>query len=104
MDVVVQYVNKNLDKRISVLDLAELMYLTPDHFSKVFKRIMGMSPCEYIQMKRIERAQALLLTSNMSIMQVAESVGICSPSQFTRLFTKIARCSPKEYRTKQLNV
>ncbi|WP_455674960.1 AraC family transcriptional regulator [Phocaeicola sp.] len=104
LDVVVQYVNKNLDKRISVLDLAELMYLTPDHFSKVFKRIMGMSPCEYIQMKRIERAQALLLTSNMSIMQVAESVGICSPSQFTRLFTKIAQCSPKEYRTKQQNV
>lgn len=102
IDLVVQYVSKNLDKRISVIDLAEVMCLTPDHFSKVFKKIMGMSPCEYIQIKRIERAQALLIASNMSIMQVATSVGIDNPSQFTRLFTKIARCSPKEYRAKQL--
>lgn len=104
LDMVIQYINKNLDKHISVIDLAELMYLTSDHFSKVFRKVIGVSPCEYIQMKRIERAQALLLTSNMSIMQVAERVGICNPSQFTRLFTKIAQCSPKEYRTKQLSV
>lgn len=98
----VQYVNKNLDKRISVAELADLMFLTPDHFSKVFKKVIGMPPCEYIQMKRIERAQALLLTTDMGIMQVAERVGIYNPSQFTRLFTKIAQCSPKEYRAKQL--
>lgn len=96
LDKVVQYINKNLSKHISVTELAELMYLTSDHFSKVFKKIIGVSPCEYIQMKRIERAQALLLTSDMSIMQIADRVGICNPSQFTRLFTKIARCSPKE--------
>lgn len=101
LNAVIQHINKNLDKRISVGDLAGLTCLTPDHFSKLFRKIVGVSPCEYIQMKRIERAQALLLTSNMSIMQIAESVGVCSPSQFTRLFTKIAQCSPKEYRAKQ---
>lgn len=104
LDVAVQYVNKNLNKRISILDLAKLVYLSPDHFSKVFKKIIGIGPCEYIQMKRIERAQALLLTSNLSILQIAESVGICNPSQFTRLFTKIAKCSPKEYRARQPNM
>lgn len=104
LDIVVQYVNKNLDKHISVVDLADLIFLTPDHFAKIFKKVMGMSPCEYIQMKRIERAQALLITSNMNIMEIAENVGVCSPSQFTRLFTKIARCSPKEYRARQQKV
>ena len=104
LDLAVQYVNKNLDKHISIIELADLMFITPDHFSKVFKKIIGIPPCEYIQMKRIERAQALLLTTNMSIMQIAESVGICNPSQFTRLFTKIAQCSPKEYRAMQLSV
>lgn len=104
LGVVVQYINKNLDKHISMIDLAGLMYLTPNHFSKVFKKVIGISPCEYIQMKRIERAQALLVTSNMNITQIAESVGIYNSSQFTHLFTKVAQCSPKEYRTKQLNI
>lgn len=104
LESAVQYVNGNLDKYISVLELAELVCLTPDHFSKVFKKVMGMTPCEYIQMKRIERAQALLLTSHMSIMQIAESVGINNPAQFTKLFTKIAQCSPRVYRAKQLSV
>lgn len=104
LDRVVQYVHQNLDKHITVSDLAELMCLTTDHFSKVFKRIIGMSPCEYIQMKRIERAQALLLTTSMSVMQVAESVGIGNASQFTRLFVKIVKCSPKVYRDKQLGI
>lgn len=103
-ELVIGYVSKNLDKRISVNDLAELMCLTPDHFSKVFKKIIGMSPCEYIQVKRIERAQALLLTTDLTIMQIAEKVGILSPAQFTRLFAKIAQYSPKEYRAKQLSI
>lgn len=104
LDQVVQYVNANLDKHISVPELADLMCLTADHFSKVFKKCLGMSPCEYIQLKRMKRAQVLLLSTNLSIMQVGERVGISNPSQFTRLFTKIAQCSPKEYRAKQLSI
>lgn len=102
LDVVIQYINKHLDERITVSSLANLMCITPDHFSKVFKRIMGMPPCEYIQMKRIERAQTLLLTSHMSILEIAEKVGINNFSQFSRLFSKMVHCSPRKYRTKQL--
>lgn len=103
-DEVVNYINKNLDKSISIIELAEMTCLSPDHFSKVFSSVIGMSPCKYIQMKRIKRAQALLINSDMSIAQVAESVGIYNPSQFTRLFTKIALCSPKEYRFQQFKM
>ena len=103
LDVAIQHINKHLDRRISVSTLADLMCITPDHFSKVFKRIVGMPPCEYIQMKRIERAQTLLLTSHMSIIEIAEKVGISNLSQFSRLFSKMVRCSPREYRLKQFN-
>lgn len=102
LDVAIQFINRNLDKRISIVTLSDLMCLTSDHFSKLFKKIIGMPPCEYIQMKRIERAQALLLTSHQNITQIAESVGIDNPAQFSRLFTKVAQCSPREYRTRQL--
>jgi AraC-like DNA-binding protein len=103
LDEVIQYIHKNLDKRITVIELSERMCLTPDHFSKVFKKIIGVPPCEYIQMKRIERAQAMLISSKLNIMQIAECVGIYNPAQFTRLFSKLTQCSPREYRAKQLN-
>lgn len=102
LDVTIQYINKHLDERILVATLADLMCITPDHFSKVFKRIIGMPPCEYIQMKRIERAQTLLLTSHLSVIEIAEKVGISNLSQFSRLFSKLVRCSPREYRVRQL--
>ncbi len=104
LDTVIRYINQHLDQHISVQELADLAYWSPDHFTKVFKKVMGLPPCGYIQLKRIERAQSLLLTSDLSIMQIAEKVGIYSPAQFTRLFAKIAQCSPKEYRNKQLSI
>lgn len=100
---VVHHIHKHLDGHISIIGLSELMCLTPDHFSKVFKKIMGMPPCGYIQMKRIERAQALLLSSRASVSQVAEQVGIGNPAQFSRLFAKIAGCTPSDYRRRQMN-
>lgn len=103
LDVVLQHINRNLNQRISITTLAERMCITSDHFSKIFKRVIGMPPCEYIQLKRIERAQTLLLTSHMSIVEVAEKVGIGNLSQFSRLFSKLVRCSPREYRLKQFN-
>lgn len=101
LDIVIQHINKNLDQHISILELSGLMCITPDHFSKIFKRVIGIPPCEYIQMKRIERAQALLLTSRKSITEIGEQVGIYNSAQFSRLFTKTVQCSPREYRKMQ---
>lgn len=98
LDAAILYIDRNLDKAIPVAALAGLMCVTTDHFSKIFKRIIGMRPNEYIQMKRVERAQTLLLTSRLSIAEIAERVGIGNLSQFSRLFTKRVRCSPREYR------
>ena len=103
LDTVIRHIGSNLDRRISVVDLANRMCMTPDHFSRIFKRIVGMPPCEYIQMKRIERAQTLLLTSHMPVIEISEKVGIGNLSQFSRLFSKLTHCSPREYRIRQFN-
>lgn len=103
LDRVIQYINTNLHQKITIPELSDIICVSPDHFSKTFKRIIGLTPCDYIQMKRIERAQALLLTSQKSIMEIAESIGINNPAQFTRLFTKRVHCTPRDYRAKQLN-
>lgn len=101
LDIVIHHINKNLDKRITVSDLADMMCITSDHFSKIFKKVVGMPPCEYLQMKRIERAQTLLLTTQQTILQIADKVGINNLSQFSRLFSKLTHCSPREYRAQQ---
>lgn len=92
------YIDNHLYQNIHVSDLAEQMCLSSDHFTRIFKQISGMSPIQYIQAKRIERAQTLLLASRLSIKEIAETVGIPNLSQFSKLFTKETGHSPREYR------
>lgn len=92
------YIDNHLYQNIHVSDLAEQMCLSSDHFTRIFKQVSGMSPIQYIQAKRIERAQTLLLASRLSIKEIAETVGIPNLSQFSKLFTKKTGHSPREYR------
>lgn len=92
------YIDNHLYQNIHVSDLAEQMCLSSDHFTRIFKQVSGMSPIQYIQAKRIERAQTLLLASRLSIKEIAETVGIPNLSQFSKLFTKETGHSPREYR------
>ena len=88
MDTIVSYIDKNLDKEITRENLAELVYLTPDYISKLFRRKTGMSFGEYIQRRKIQEAQNLLENTDMSIGDVALCVGFSSFPIFQRLLRK----------------
>ena len=92
------HIDNHLYQHIRISELAELMYLSADHFTRIFKQVSGMNPIQYIQAKRIERAQTLLLVSRLSIKEIAETVGIPNLSQFSKLFSKETGYSPREYR------
>jgi len=98
------YINQNLEKKIVLDDLANLVCLSADYFSKSFKDIMGIRPMEYVSRKRIERAQMLLITTNLSITQIAEKVGICNNSYFSTLFKKFTLSTPEEYKKRNLQI
>lgn len=98
LNIVLNYIDNHLQQSILVEDLAQLMCISTDHFSRIFRKVIGMGPSQYIQNKRIERAQTLLLTSRFSIKEVAETVGIPNPSQFSKLFSKLTNHPPREYR------
>ncbi len=63
-----------------------------------FKQATGKSPIQYLQQVRMENAQELLKTSNLSVAEVAYSVGYPDNSYFSALFRKAVGMLPKEYR------
>lgn len=95
---ILHYILANLDKEISVENLAAMACLSTDHFSRTFKSIIGMSPNEYIIVKRVEKAQALLLTTELSQAEIMEEAGIKNISYFTRVFKKHTNLTPSAFR------
>jgi len=92
------HIQNNLGRDICVNELADMACFSKDHFSRVFKSITGMAPCDYIIQKRIERAQFLLLTTEMSQKEIIEQTGFKSASYFSRIFKKITSYTPEKYR------
>lgn len=86
----------------SVNMLADQLNLTPNYLSGLLKSITGMSTQQHIQNKLIERAKQDLISSGLSVSQIAYQLGFEHPASFTKLFKKKTSLSPSEYR-KQFN-
>lgn len=94
----IQYIHKNLQEKLTVEQLAADSCLNPDYFSRLFLEITGVRPIEYIHNKRLERAQLLLTTTNASLTEIADTVGISNLSYFSRLFKRRFNIPPAKYR------
>ncbi|MDB5054651.1 MAG: AraC family transcriptional regulator [Bacilli bacterium] len=97
------YVELRLGDKITVNDASALLNLSYHYFMKFFKKNMGMSFIEYINYKRIKKAEILLLTCDLSIMEVGYEVGIANMAQFYKLFKRYNQCSPKEFKHRMRN-
>ncbi|MBA9026669.1 MULTISPECIES: helix-turn-helix transcriptional regulator [Bacillaceae] len=78
--------------------LAKHLNMNDDHMSKIFKRIAGMPPGEYVQMIRLRKARLLLRETNLSIEEVGREIGYADIHYFSRLFRKYEGISPSKYR------
>jgi AraC-like DNA-binding protein len=95
---VLQHIHENLHQKLTVEKLAADHCLHPDYFSRLFLEILGIRPLDYINNKRLERAQLLLSTSTASLSDVAEMVGIPNIYYFSRLFKQKLNMPPGKYR------
>jgi AraC-like DNA-binding protein/mannose-6-phosphate isomerase-like protein (cupin superfamily) len=95
---VLDYIDAHLEDKIAVEDACALLNLSYHYFIKYFKKIMGLSFVDYVNYKRIKKAERLLLTSELSIMDVGYEVGISNTPQFYKLFKRHNLCSPKEFK------
>jgi AraC-like DNA-binding protein len=85
---------------LTVDDLARAACLSRAHFSREFRRTYGESPHAYLLTRRLERAAALLRTTDRSVTDVCFSVGLRSVGSFTTTFTRTYGISPSAYRAR----
>jgi AraC-like DNA-binding protein len=83
---------------LSVGDLAAAAGLSRAHFSREFRRVFGDPPHVYLLTRRLERAAALLRTTDNSVADICLSVGLTSVGSFTTSFTRTYGVSPTAYR------
>lgn len=93
-----QYIDKHLDKPISVEQLAELCDLSVSEFSRQFRVSFGAPPHKYMIAERINEAKRLLRNTDWPIAEIALSVGFSNQAHFTSAFRKAAETTPSQYR------
>ena len=97
---VLDYISQNINEDISVEQICQQICLSRGYFIALFKNTMGISPQQYVSKIKVERAQLLLLTTPLSIKQIAYELGFVDHSYFTRLFHKVTGFTPQQYRGK----
>lgn len=102
-----KFIKTHLDEDLSLVRLAEQVYLNPSYLSRLYKQTTGQNLSEYIDSARSCMAKLLLANNQLRIHEVASSVGYDTAASFSRFFRKMTGISPQEFResmiAKQLN-
>ena len=94
----VDYIYEHLHTRITINDLSEYVNLNPSYLSRLFKKETGTTVSAYIQNKKIETAQNMLVYSDYTLSQISSTLAFPSQSYFTEIFHKRTGMTPTKYR------
>ena len=93
-----EYIDSNLERSIDLAALADTAGLSMFHFARVFKQSEGVTPHGYLLERRVERAQKLLTTTNLSLSEIAHASGFSDQSHLARHFRSRVGVSPSMFR------
>ncbi|HJC62394.1 MAG TPA: AraC family transcriptional regulator [Candidatus Blautia merdavium] len=86
-------------EQISIQELSEKVYVTPQYLSRLFRRFLGCSAYEYLTVYRINKAKEFLLCApRVEVQEISARVGFLDASHFTAMFKKMAGVTPLEFR------
>lgn len=92
------YIEANLGSKMVIHELAGLVAFSKSHFSRAFKRSLGLSPMEYVVNRRVERAKVLMASTPERLTEIALACGFADQSHLNRSFRRIAGVSPGVWR------
>ena len=98
VNVVVDYINNHLDEELDLLMLAQKSNLSTYHFHRIMKAFLGEPLGAYILRVRLETAARLLRYSDLTVEQIAYSIGYEVPSSLSKSFKQFYNITPQEYR------
>ena len=98
INVITRYLQKHLSEEMSLSVLADEFHLNPQYISRLFKNEIGVNFLTYLTNIRMEKAKKLLLSTALSITDVAERAGYTDYRVFTKVFKKTEGVTPSQYR------
>jgi AraC family transcriptional regulator len=91
----IQVMHTHLHELLTLEDLASVACLSPSHFNRVFRRLIGIPPGEFLSALRFQMARRLLLTTRLSVTEICFEVGYTSTGSFTSRFTHLVGLPPR---------
>ncbi|MGO2084021.1 response regulator transcription factor [Vagococcus sp.] len=92
------YIEQNFNEDLTLNDIANYVHLSPQYFSRYFKKKMKISYIDYLNQLRIQSAKALLKETNLPIYRIASDLGFADANYFSRVFVKYEGDTPTVYR------
>lgn len=100
---VLEYIEKNIDKKLTIDELAEICRMSKYHFIRKFKKVYSETPYGYISRVKVNKAKALLLSSNHTVDEISILVGFNDTNTFIRSFKKYTGETPHRYRESNIS-
>ncbi len=94
----IEYIEKNYRLDMSLEEISLISNLDKYYFCKLFKNTIGITYIEYLNSIRLNRAEEMLINSDMSIAEIASACGFNSIQYFNRLFKKDKKCTPRQFK------
>lgn len=98
LELIINYINDNLNRDLSLIQLAGLVNISSNHFIRLFKQSTGLTPYQYVLDCRINKAKQLLKNQKLTITEISHKLGFYDQSRFTSTFHKRVGITPKKYR------
>ena len=99
LNYITNYISNNFREIDSVAELAKKCYISKSHMCRIFKEQLGVSVSSYINNVKINTARELLISGNMTILEIAVESGFNSTQYFHKIFKAQFGCSPNEFRS-----
>jgi AraC family transcriptional regulator len=94
----IDYIHTHLDRDLSLVELANVINISPTYFANLFKQAMKISPHQYVIKQRVEQAKVMLSKTDLAIADIALQVGFSSQSHLTQQFKRLTGMTPKQVR------